>query len=303
MGSSDWTFAVLPDTQIYAASHPEIFEAQTRWIAERHAEEPIVFVLHEGDITNDASPAQWEVARRAFAHLDGVVPYVLATGNHDHGPGGSSASRDTPLNDVFPLDRFDRWPSFLETFEPGRVENSVHRFETPTGPWLVVALEFGPRDAVVTWARSMLEAHRGAPAILLTHAYLYSDHTRYDRPRRPDQKWSPHEYGIARLDGGVNDGEALFDKLVRPHDDLRLVLSGHVLNEGVARRTDRRAGGAVVHQLLANYQTAREGGAGFLRLMRLVDGGRRLLVRTYSPVHDEYRSDPQNELELDLTPA
>jgi 3',5'-cyclic AMP phosphodiesterase CpdA len=78
-----WTIAVLPDTQIYARSHPELFIAQTRWIAAQAERHRIRFVLHAGDIVDDGGEAQWRVAERALRVLDGRVPYVLALGNHD----------------------------------------------------------------------------------------------------------------------------------------------------------------------------------------------------------------------------
>ena len=51
----EFTLAVLPDTQFYAKDHPEIFDAQTAWLARNAAERRIVFVLHEGDITCGSS--------------------------------------------------------------------------------------------------------------------------------------------------------------------------------------------------------------------------------------------------------
>ena len=69
--------------------------------------------------------------------------------------------------------------------------------------WLVNTHPVAPRG---------LELDRHA--ILLTHAYLYSDETRYDWPvRQREQNWNPNGYGVAKL-APVNDGEALWQKLV-----------------------------------------------------------------------------------------
>src|SRR3954465_11967041 len=72
--SSAFKIAVLPDTQNLARNHPEIFRAQTQWIADNSEEQNIKFVIHEGDITNNNNTAQWEVAYDAMRTLDGVVP-------------------------------------------------------------------------------------------------------------------------------------------------------------------------------------------------------------------------------------
>ena len=41
------------------------------------------------------------IAKAAMARLHGVVPYAIVPGNHDYGPGGNSATRDTFFNEYF----------------------------------------------------------------------------------------------------------------------------------------------------------------------------------------------------------
>lgn len=295
-----WTFAVLPDTQVYTVRYPELFEAQTRWLAEHAEHLRLRFVLHEGDVVNDNTPEQWDIAERALRQLDDRVPYVVALGNHDYGPRGCASDRSTLFTERFPAHELRRRPGFLESFEEDRADNSAHLFDTPSGPWLVVALEFGPRDRVVDWARELLSRHARTPAILLTHAYTYEDGTRYDRARYPDQKWSPHEYGVARSPECVNDGEALYQKLVRKHDNIQLVLSGHVLGTGRACITSPQDGGSRVHQVLTNDQHRSRGGDGYLRLFEIDARRARIRARTYSPDLDRYRHEPGDDLDLDL---
>ena len=86
----DFTIAVLPDTQNYAASHnggtPEIFKAQTQWIAENRDAFNIVYVAHLGDCVNYADrEEEWVHADEAFRKLEGrrPIPYGIAVGNHD----------------------------------------------------------------------------------------------------------------------------------------------------------------------------------------------------------------------------
>jgi 3',5'-cyclic AMP phosphodiesterase CpdA len=280
-----WSFVVLPDTQIYARDRPHLFEAQTDFVLRERDRLGIQAVLHAGDVTDDNSDAQWEVAARALRKLDGQVPYVVALGNHDFGPGGSGGSRETGMT---------KWL-------PGRELNQCQRVETPDGPWVVLALEFAPRDETVAWARALLAEHRDAQAALVTHTYLYSDGTRYSQEGIRDQRWSPWFYGVAHDPAGMHDGESLWRELVEPCGNVRFVFCGHVLNEGVARRTDVRRDGSVCHQILANYQHTREGGASFLRVVTIEDGGVRAAVSTYAPYLDEHKTDPENAFELSLT--
>lgn len=295
-----WSIVVLPDTQYYARSFPASFAAQTAWIRDQADALDLQLVLHAGDITDDNGAAQWQVAREAFDLIEGEVPYVLAPGNHDLGEGGSARSRDTLLHAYFPVSDAMARPDFGGLFDPARLDNSWHLVETPDGPWLVLALEFGPRDEVVAWADEVLAAHSDVPTILITHAYLYSDDTRYDVETRPDQRWSPHHYGVRDLPGGVNDGEALYQSLVRRHDQIDFVFCGHVLNDGVGRLTSPQDGGGIVHELLADYQQPfyDTGGGGFLRIVTF--RADRVDVETYSPVRDTYLDGPDNRFTLPL---
>jgi hypothetical protein len=155
-------------------------------------------------------------------------------------------------------------------------------------------LEFGPRPDVLRWAREVGVGHPGTPSLVLTHAYLYSDDSRYDIVRRPDQEWSPYAYGLAS--SGVSDGDEMWLGLVEPLSDLELVVCGHVLNDGVGQLTSDRADGTFVHQLLANFQNRDLGGGGYLRIIEVHD--ERFDVHTYSPYLDRSMTGAEHEFSL-----
>src|SRR5690606_32261198 len=99
------TLVLLPDTQMYSERYPDIFHAQTAWIAKNA--DSISFVLHQGDITNRNTVEQWEVASAAMQRMDGRVPYAFCIGNHDMGTDGSADTRNTDLfNQWFPYSRY-----------------------------------------------------------------------------------------------------------------------------------------------------------------------------------------------------
>lgn len=291
------TVAVLPDTQVYVMKHPELFIAQTKWIAEHAQERNIVYVLHLGDIVNNNNKPQWKVAQRAMSQLDGVVPYAVAPGNHDYGPGGNAATRDTLLNEYFPVQKYEKWPTFGGVFEQEKLDNSFHTFRIGQQDWLVLALEWGPRDAVVNWAERVLQKHPRHKAILITHAYLYFDGTRYDHTQAQRQSWNPHWY---KTPGGVNDGEELWQKLVKRHPQMMLTLNGHVLGDGLAYLKSRGDHGNVVHQMLVNYQMKPRGGEGYLRLIEFLPDGETVQIKAYSPPLDKYKTDKDNQFSLKL---
>jgi len=303
MIEGSWALAVLPDTQVYAMRHPDIFEAQTRWIAENQRKRHIKYVLHLGDVTNNNNKPQWTVARKAFRHLDGVVPYAIAPGNHDYGPRGSAATRQTLFDEYFPVEDFRKWPTFGGTFEKDKPDNNYHLFSAGATDWIILALEWGPRDEVVAWANKVLERHAGRRAIVITHAYLYSDDTLYDWASKGGaQGWNPHGYPTAKLPGGVNDGQELWGKLVSRHENVVMTLNGHVLNDGLGRLSSEGQAGNTVHQMLFNFQMCPQGGGGYLVLLEFRPSGRTVQVKTYSPVLQKCKTGEATQFELRLSP-
>jgi len=290
---SCFTLAVLPDTQRYSMSFPHHFHQQTQWIADHAARLNIRYVIHLGDVTNNNTTPEWEVADRAMAKLDDVVPYAIVSGNHDYLDAPISRSK-ARLSAYFPPTRFSHWPSFAGVMTPGSTENTYHTFEAGGVNVLILALEYGPRDEVVAWANDIVSQHPDHMAILVTHAYLYFDGERYDKARYPEtQKWSPRASTLIQ-EGSVNDGEMLWQRLVRPNRQFQLTLNGHVLGPGVAHRCDPGDAGNLVHQMLVNYQMLEEGGMGYLRLLTFRPEAGLIEGRTYSPSLDRISISPAN---------
>jgi hypothetical protein len=294
-----WTLVVLPDTQVYAMSYPEFFKDQARWIVQNRDRYNIKYVLHLGDITNNNLTNQWQNAWDAMSLMDGVIPYAFVPGNHDYGATGGTENRTTFLNDYFPVANYTHWPTFGGIMEPGKMDNSYHLFSAGGTDWLVLALEFGPRNSVVAWANSVLDAHPNRKTILITHAYLYDDDTRYDwAAKGPAQIWNPHAYGVGSDPAGVNDGEELWQKLVKVRRDVPFVFNGHVLHDGLGRLTSTNDFGQVVHQMLVNYQMQPLGGEAYLRLVEFLPDGKTVQVKAYSPMSGGWKTDSQNQYVL-----
>ncbi len=297
-----WSLVVLPDTQNYSATNPALFMDQTRWILANKDRHNIQYVLHLGDLVdNDALPVQWTNAQAALSLLDGQVPYAIVPGNHDYSQ--LWPNRSSRISAYFPPNHFQSWPTFGGVKDPGKIENSFHLFSAGGSDWIVLALEFGPRNAVIHWANSILDRYPNRRAILITHAFLYLDNTRYDWAAKGDaQAWNPHSYLIDYDADGTNDGEELWQKLIRRHPQVAFVLNGHVVSGGAARLASTNDAGHVVHQMLSNYQSAPLGGGAFLRILEFLPNGDKVQVKTFSPYDGTYKTDPQNQFLLDLRP-
>jgi hypothetical protein len=162
----------------------------------------------------------------------------------------------------------------------------------------------------VDWANAVLKKYAEYPAILVTHAYLYSDNTRYDinvggtdSTKSNYQYWSPYYYGFTASQG-INDGEQMWKKLVLPSSNVRLVFCGH--QTGAARLTSVRPDGTTVHQMLSDYQWWSPDGAehsfgyGWLRIVQLDYDKKTIQVQTYSPYLEAYLQDDSNQFTLPL---
>jgi hypothetical protein len=301
----------------------------------------ISLVLHEGDIVNrnnsdrdvnsfpgdgQTGTEQWQHAKDAISILDGHVPYILSFGNHDLGSqnaedrstrvNGFFDVTDNSLNDPAQGGIFSgSWtpPSGIPppriiagegtAVEVRRLENAYYEFNAPDGRNLLVfSLEFGPRDAALNWAGDIAGAPQYAnhTAILLTHSYLYRDDTRLDHLLRPDQQFSPYTYGIA---DDTNDGQEIWDKLVKLNGNFEMTFNGHDLSDGLGYLASTGDQGNTVHQMLFNTQEQGplNDGEGWLRLIQFMDDGTTVRVRTYSPLLDEYRTDPDNQFTIQLS--
>jgi len=292
-GNEPFTLVVLPDSQYY--THPyasrggssDMFTAQTQWIAEHKDQMNIAFVLHEGDLTDWNNAADWANARFSMSWLNGVVPYAMAVGNHDGL--AWSQNQTTLFNAFFPQYQFQDLPTFGGVFESNRMDNCYHLFSAGGVDWLVMALEFGPRNEVLAWANQVVTNHPDRQVILVTHTHVYSDSTLHGS--------SPYHAWLPTSSGRQNNGTDVWDKFLSHHANVRFVFNGHVLNSGIGRLVGVGDQGNRVYQMLANYQMNLLGGAGYLRIVQLFPDQDRMSVRTYSPYLDTSLTDSGNQFD------
>jgi hypothetical protein len=293
-----FSLAFLPDTQYYTHYYPAILQTQTEWIRDHAKQESIAFLLQGGDLTDTNDPKEWAQASASIGILDGVLPYALAVGNHDTGLGGSTGTRDTSLFEAtFPVDRYQKLPTFGGVFEPASMVNCYHYFEAGGIKWLVLVLEFGPRESVLAWASTIVGSHPDRRVIVLTHTYLYYDESLHGS--KPTHLWSPHSYPFYHKVGDASDGVEIWNQLIRPHPNISFVLNGHILGDGAGRLVSVGEKGNHVYQVLSNFQFLPGGGNGWLRLMRFSPGARSVSFETYSPLLSRYDFSSQQQFSYD----
>jgi len=291
-----WTLALLPDTQYYT-NHPnynKYFYNQTQFLADCKTPLNIAYVLHEGDVTQDNYSNEWAIASKAFKTLDDAnIHYSMVPGNHDYPGSGDPPNRTSLMADYFPVTRLASQPTFGGVYsgEPDSPHNSYSLFSSGDTDWLVLSLEYYPRDQIVDWADGVLKQYPNRQAMILTHAYLFRDDTRICNP-------PPYTTHLKNLPGGVNGGEEMWTQL-KDNPNLQFVFCGHICGTGyLASEADH---GNIVHQILADYQDIPHGGDGYLRLLEFLPDGQTVHVRTYSPYLDQSLTDADNDFVLTMT--
>ncbi|MFM7186859.1 MAG: metallophosphoesterase [Armatimonadota bacterium] len=283
----DFTVAVISDTQNYSEKHPDVFHAQTRWLAESARRERIVFASHVGDVVQNGGQRQeeWDVASAAMARLYGKVPCGVVAGNHDYDDLSDKTCPLTIYRRNFGASYHKKVPTLLE-LSPDEC-SSIHMFNAGGIRMLSLHLEPDPRDAALAWAESVLAKYPDMPVIVTTHIYI-SD-VDDARDRKP----------YSRTAG--NSGEDVFQKFIRKQPRIFLVLCGHWWTRGgeTSLMSTNDYGGRV-HELLSDFQGRPNGGDGWLRLLRFDLKGHLLHVQTYSPTLKRYETDLDSDFTLPL---
>jgi hypothetical protein len=305
--AAPFRFVALPDTQVYSenrfpdgrfppvtdpAGTGHIFGDQTQWVVDNAAAKNIRYVGHLGDIVQNGdnpalAPAEWALAKAAMDKLlDADIPHGTVMGNHDdqHGP--------------------NYMADYLTNFGPQNYAGrDWYTAASPSGGANFVQLEQDgrkvgflnfsidqPQDEI-DWANGIIKANPDTIFVVGTHRYLY------------DYKLFAGRYGETnvtplgtftltegrQLEPGFNTGQELFDEIVAANPNVLMIHAGHFHSEylQVTGTTDTR--GQVI-EILTDYQDARNGGDGWLRLYTLDFDAGTLGWETYSPTLDRQRS-------------
>ncbi|QBQ41691.1 serine/threonine protein phosphatase [Sphingobacterium psychroaquaticum] len=299
-----WTMVLLPDIQNYVKfqRNQPILDVMMNWIVENEDKLRIKLVLCTGDLVehddivnpdfrkmDQTGKQQWEAAAKAFTKLDGKLPYITATGNHDYNIFSyTHKPKTTHFPTYFYADKNRENQKILREVAPNvygnpSLENAAYQWVSPHGkPFLFLSLEFAPRDTILTWAKQLIHEpkYQDHQVVLLTHAYL-----NYQNEHIKTAKYDLQD---------ANYGTAVFEKLVQPSKNIEMVFSGHIgapddPRKHVGFRIDKNSAGKDVSQMTFNAQalgggTYGSGGDGWIRILEFLPDGKTVRVKTFSPL-------------------
>ncbi|MDD4636869.1 MAG: metallophosphoesterase [Bacteroidales bacterium] len=301
---NSFSMILLPDPQSYIKYdyNQGIFDMMLGWICNSIDPLSIKTVLCTGDLVeqngilvprvpplgnngNQTSRQMWESVSRCFERLDNKVPYIICTGNHDYGYEGNE-NRNTQFQNYFYPERNSCWKKSLvsvckNAFGFETLENAAYEIKTDMwGKLLVISAEYAPRDEVLKWAKDLCEKYKDHKVILLTHSYMAGDGAIVEHEGEDKAFW--------------NFGRAIWEKVIYPSENVRLVLCGHYaapddFKANTAFREDKNASGKIVAQMFFNAQANGggwngNGGDGWLRILEFLPDGKTIHVRTFSPL-------------------
>lgn len=322
---------IVPDPQGYTKfkRNQPLLDLMTNWIEDNRQKLNIGMVLCTGDLVeqnyitelpkengDQLSTSQWECVSKAFGKLDGKVPYILCTGNHDYGT-SATENRYSQFNSYFPPGKNPLNEKILVEMAPNAegvktLENACYEFKPAFGkPMLIFSLEYAPRRAVVEWAKSLAAKpeYQDHTGLVLTHSYMRST-------KKENQRIVSEDYPPGFTD--ITLGEQLWQRLIQPASNMQLVICGHIIDQAnhaghVGFRTDKNKVGKVVNQMLFNAQNEGgnwkgNGGDGWLRILEFLPDKRTVKVRTFSPLfaaspstaHLAWRTEEFDEFEFYL---
>ena len=286
----EYALAFLPDIQYMTQSYPGSLQIMIDYLVEKGKTKNIQYVLGLGDITNSNTDKEWSTILRQTNRLNGYLPYALTPGNHD----GINSGGKEVLDNIY-AKKTGHYYQLVEKnggfFNKDSVRNTYHTFTVGEVDYLVIALDFGATDDILAWAGELLDSHPNHRAIILTHGYLNSDGTTLDS----NDYASPDTYVRS-----LNSGEDIWEKLVSKHENIAMIVSGHMHHDTIVVTPREGDAGNTVYQILMDPQSTckKLGGLGAIGMMYFTADGNHAKVEYYSTVFEKYFAESNKAIKL-----
>ena len=241
----DYSFAVIGDTQVLVEHDAITNSGATNytsaiydWIVSNKTKKNIKLVMGLGDITEKNTDPEWVFVRPEILKLQSAgIPYTLVRGNHDS---------------VAKLDQyFKTEANFTDGscgfFSGTSLGNYYKKITVGQTKYMIFVLDYGAKDNILYWVGRLCDENPDYRVIITTHAYMYRDGTTLDS----HDSVPPNPSG---LEGGSNNGDQMWEKLVSKHRNILMVLSGHDPCANVIMRQDFGDAGNTVSQFLVDFQ-------------------------------------------------
>ncbi|SEW10591.1 metallophosphoesterase [[Clostridium] fimetarium] len=260
----DFSLAWITDTQYYSEQYMSNFDSMTDWIINKQAEMGIEYVIHTGDIVDEFNEEYEFVnaSNELKKFEDAGIPYGVLGGNHDVAHGNE---RFELYNKYFGSIRYKDMSSYGDSYK----DNLGHYdLLTIDGQELLfVYMSWDIYTPEVDWMNDVLKKYPDRKAVICIHGGINAN---------AEQSYFSN---------------LLLDKVCKENTNVLAILNGHYhgssMNfvgfddngDGVNDRT--------VYQICTDYQSAPEGGQGYIKMLYFDLANDKIYLNSYSPVLDD----------------
>lgn len=254
----DFAIAWYTDTQYYAERYNQHYQDMVSWIIDKKDDLNIKYVFHTGDIADEFNEEyQFAFARSQQKRLeDAGIPTGVLGGNHDVAHG----------NMVYDL----YWKYFGEeyykdkSYYGGSYKNNLGHYdvvEVDGEEILFISISWDIYTYEIAWINSVLDAHPGTRAIITTHGGINATAT---------------ESYTSRI---------LLNGVCKNHPQVMAILNGHYHGSSVnfVELTSDSGEKHTVYQICTDYQSADEGGSGYIKMLYFDLANDKIYLNSYSP--------------------
>lgn len=257
--TKDYSFVVVPDPQMITHHHKNYMHYLGDYVLSNKDEHNITSLLCVGD-NADASgdwDGEYSNISNEFSRLDGEVRYMTTPGNHDYDDNCTKSRNLSWFNKYFTEERFEKLGYFGGTFKENELQNAYYLFEESSIKYLVISIEFGADDQVLNWANEIAASYPDRRIIVITHGYLDADGQYLDVPRAHAPKGYSWNNVIE-----VNDGSDIYNKFIKKHKNMFMVLCGHVPTDDIIFKESIGDNGNIIMNFLIDGQGLLNNAAG-----------------------------------------
>jgi calcineurin-like phosphoesterase family protein len=263
LSEGDYEIEVFPDLQGMTSGFPDQLYSMFNWVRDNKTTKNIKAVLTVGDLTDANTTTEWLRLDTAVKKIDSLdIPILPVLGNHDYNGGGygiAGTRSATNFTTYFGIDRYASKPWQGSAFHDS-TDNYYIKVDVGSDKYLFLGLEFIPTDSALDWGARVVDSFPDRKVIVCTHAYI----TCFGERSTDSSVYSGVSYNLS----SDNSGQEMWEKFVRKHRNIIMVLNGHFINTanqnvGYSKRMSNVADyGNLVHQIFVNYQ--RDGNATYI---------------------------------------